>query len=230
MKGYFGHDGVSITRKSKSAAPLYLLLLGVFFNIGPLLFGTHPGSSNNQPVARTAAIERPAGFVGPLPPPEVAQAATVDADWHQAETDPAWAPSGDFLSKLRGMSGILVLISILIVVSLNLLKKTLPQLGPSAAGARPLMKVIARQAISAGVELCVVQIGPKNLVLSISEQSGVQTVTELSNEDLEPGQASDPVVPTTLAAEVARPTAGQVYGQIFRQYLGIIPGLGAPKR
>ncbi len=102
---------------------------------------------------------------------------------------------------------------------------------------KPVLKVVARQALSSAVQLCVVQVGSKNLVLSVSE-SGAQAICELTPEELLAGQPDPPALVLSTTGEGApgefsapvQPTAAQVYGQIFKQYLGIFPRFGSPKR
>ena len=74
------------------------------------------------------------------------------------------------------------------------------------------MKVVARQGLIQGVQLCVVQIGPKNLVLSVAESGTVQTVCELTSEEIAAATAPDPnlvagVLPAVRSRLPARFTA-----------------------
>lgn len=221
MRSPFGPDGVSLNRQSKGSAPGLLLLLALFFFVLPLFLQRH-----NPPAAPQPTVAVAANFTGPQQSPQDVQAQQA---WREPETEASWAPSRDFTGRLSSMAGITLAVSLLIVVTLNLFKKQLGGLnGVGPAGARPLMKVVARQGLTQGVQLCVVQVGPKNLVLSVAEGGNVQTVCELTADEIAAATAPDPNAAPALP--VVRPTAGQVYGQIFKQYFGVIPGFGAPKR
>ena len=234
MRGLFGNDGISTTGKSNHA-PLLLLGLGVFFFLAPLLFGSGHSRHRNLPVESGPTF----GQLAPDSSYGAAHAATFvgpvqTVPWSETENEPDWSPSDPFVAKLKSIGGMLALVCVLVVFSLKLMQRRLPQFAARGSKAGPVLKVVARQGLTASVQLVVVQVGSKNLVLSVSDH-GAQTICEMTPEEISPVSSVAPGVidgegGTVAIQENVRPSASEVYGQIFKQYLGIFPKVGAPKR
>ena len=127
-------------------------------------------------------------------------------------------PTMEFSSQLRRIVLSLLVITALIAFTLRAARNHIPALG----GNKPLsfMKVLAREAISPTQSLALVQVGPKILLVGLSEQN-MTTLSEFTDADIES------LIPK--APEPEARTAKSVYGDVLRHYLSIVPGLGAKK-
>jgi flagellar biogenesis protein FliO len=154
--------------------------------------------------------------------PAAAKTTEPELDWNQD-----YGPQINFKEKLQSIIINLLIITGLIFITVKFLQKFYPNIGKPMGQATPLMQVLSTTTISPGINLCLVQVCNKNMVLAITEHS-VSSICEISGEDLAKAQeAAD--LPTESPISAGSPltkSPKQVYGDILRHYLSIIPGMG----
>jgi flagellar biogenesis protein FliO len=151
-----------------------------------------------------------------------AKPADGELDWSQD-----YGPQINFKEKLQSIIINLFIITGLIFLTVKFLQKFYPNVGKLPAQATPLMQVLSTTTISPGINLCLVQVCNKNMVLAITEHS-VSSICEISEEELakarEQSEISSGAVGPMVGPLAKSPK--QVYGDILRHYLSIIPGVG----
>ena len=161
-------------------------------------------------------------FVGPQPVENPNQPA-----WLASADEPEWAPSQPFVKKLQSVTLILLVMTAFIGITLKGVQKYFPGVLAQAVAPKPgsLMNVIAKETVAPGFNLCLVEIGPKIMLLGLTEGS-ISTICELTPEELAKAREATQA-PATPSAPQKQPS--EVYRDILRHYLSIFPGMG-PKR
>lgn len=197
--------------------------------------------------AKPATTKRlPEGSLGPLPtpvlsvsPPPVAvvppassaeAAETVESVRNEA---PAQEPSVmafrreptlDFSYHLRRVIVSLLLTVVLIAATLKVVQKFLPAWAGGKSARGSFMNILAREAIGPGQSLALVRVGPKVLLVGLSEHS-MSTLCEFSESEQAELLPADP----SSSPPAEKPDPQKVYGDILRHYLSIVPGMGVKK-
>ncbi|MBT9583611.1 flagellar biosynthetic protein FliO [bacterium] len=185
----------------------------------PALTGSAPlqagGQPDPQPTTVVAVDPHPAVTKISLPPAQAREPAVVR---------PTQDPTIDFSYHLRRVVFSLLLIIVMIGVTLKMLQKFLPGMAGSKSTPGSFLNILAREAVGPSQSLALVKVGPKVLLVGLSEQS-MTTLCEFSEADLAAllpasPQAAEPVDPAT---------SKNLYGDVLRHYLSIVPGMGAKK-
>lgn len=209
--------------------PKYAITFGVISMVVLMLplFWSPVDSQPITPLARetprtvSQVLSRPSGFVGPMQPAapqdfttEETQA-VVFPERHQAD------PSFEFASHLRRAVISLLVVILLIGVTLKLLQKHLPALAGKSK-TKSFMEVLGRETVGPGQTFTLVKVGPKILLVGLTEQS-MTTLCEFSESEWSLLLAQE------AELQVETPEKAKVYGSILKHYLSIVPGMGAKK-
>lgn len=172
---------------------------------------------NSQPITPLAVYTPepqvlPEGHQGPLQPAPPVTAADYPTE-----------PTFEFSRHLRRMVLSLFGVTVLIAVTLKLLEKQLPGMAGRGRKRNSFMEVLARESMTPQHSLALVKVGGKFLLVGMCEQS-MSTLCELSEADL-----ADYLKPEETPDGQISPPPGQVYSNILKHYLSIVPGMGARK-
>jgi flagellar biosynthetic protein FliO len=188
------------------------------------LSGAPLASPASQPVASTAQPVAPAP--GAIPP------ATV-----RPLEQTAWPPvdgssttqGSTFLIRLQKMLLVLALVSLLIWVILRLAAPRMAGLANGPNARRRLLNVLERHSLGPGRGLLLVEAAGRYLLLGTSEH-GVQTLAELSSEEI---QAARETCPPAADAEKDRPAVEapkNLVREVLAQHLSALPTLSSRQR
>jgi len=133
-------------------------------------------------------------------------------------------PTLDFSYHLRRVIVSLLLTVVLIAATLKVVQKFLPAWAGGKAARGSFLNILAREAIGPGQSLALVRVGPKVLLVGLSDHS-MNTLCEFSES--EQAELVPPETPSQPQTE--KPDPQKVYGDILRHYLSIVPGLGVKK-
>jgi flagellar biogenesis protein FliO len=204
---------------------LAILLLPVFWsplNNQPI---TPFASGTPRTVAETLYPEQTLkpNFQGPLQPAPVAEPPVRESETIAPPL--RRDPSFEFANYLRRTVLSLLGVTILIGLSLKLMQRYLPGLA-AAPRKKPWMNVLAREAIGPNQSLALVRVGTRVLLVGLCEQN-MTTLCELNESEvaemLEPPPAAAPSEPGS--GDQPR----NLYGDVLRHYLSIVPGMGTKK-
>lgn len=208
---------------------LMVLLMPVFWsplNDQKISFPEQRSTLNVTQVLSHASVQP--GFVGPMQPAEaVAEPASTDSEplhLRSAERG-AYRPAFDFSVYVRRMVFSLLGITLLIGLTLKALQKHLPGLAGKPKNA--WMNVLAREGISPTQSIALIQVGPRILLVGLSEHN-MSTLCELSQSEVSEMLAPPPLPDNASPTEQPVPPKN-VYADILRHYLSIVPGLGVKK-
>lgn len=193
---------------------------------GPSPSADPTAATTATPSASPSASGTPAPLVSATPVAVASAHSTKPADG-ELDWSQDYGPQINFKEKLQSIIINLFVITGLIFLTVKFLQKFYPNVGKVPAQAAPLMQVISTTTISPGINLCLVQVCNKNMVLAITEHS-VSSICEISEEELakarEQSEISSGAVGPVVGPLAKSPK--QVYGDILRHYLSIIPGVG----
>lgn len=185
-------------------------------NSTPSASATATANATPTPEARTTPSSGgPSPNASPSSPPEI--------DW---QSEPG--PNLDFKAKLQKIITNLLLITALVFITAKILQKYYVSGGFGRTAKKPLMEVLATTQIGPSANLCLVQVCNKTMVLAMTEHS-VTTVCEITQEELEIARQADPTEAASTTVPPLTKAPSQVYGDILRHYLSIIPGFGEKK-
>jgi flagellar biogenesis protein FliO len=178
--------------------------------------------------ATTAALQespRSATPIAPVPPLALASSSPTVQVEEPPPARPTQDPTIDFSYHLRRVVLSLLFTIAMIALTLKLLQKHLPGLaGVAQATPGSFLNILAREAVGPTQSLALVRVGPKILLVGLCEQS-MTTLCELSEAELQAMMPNE-----AAAAESADPPASKnLYGDVLRHYLSIVPGMGAKK-
>lgn len=209
-------------------APIILVVLSLLLFVLPTFLSPRQAHVSYAPIEGTKVNDMlSTPFVGPVQP---TSAATPEvSNWpHSDEAD--WAPNSEFTTRLQKVILVLLFMCAFIGIALRAVNKMFPGLLNKAAGgaAMPgtLMNILERQTVAPGVHLCVVEVAGKTMMLGFTE-GNINQICELSPEDVQKAREAAVVPAVTVSPDQIRPAA--IYGRILRQYLSIIPGMGAKR-
>ena len=174
------------------------------------------GQPDPQPTTVVAAGPAAPVTTISLPPAQAERPAVVR---------PTQDPTIDFSYHLRRVVFSLLLIIVMIGVTLKVLQKFLPGMAGSKTTPGSFLNILAREAVGPGQSLALVKVGPKVLLVGLSEQS-MTTLCEFSEADL---VALLPGSPQTVESVDQAVPSKNLYGDVLRHYLSIVPGMGAKK-
>lgn len=181
----------------------------------PVLAGATPTGVAPAGVASTGVTPAASPVVAALPEAPAQEASVVTLRRE---------PTLDFSYHLRRMILSLLLTVVLIAATLKVVQKFLPAWAGGKATRGSFLNILAREAIGPGQSLALVRVGPKVLLVGLSEQS-MTTLCEFSES--EQAELMPPESPAQTPAE--KPDPQKVYGDILRHYLSIVPGMGVKK-
>lgn len=196
---------------------LTFLIVSVAVLLLPVIYSP-VNSQPITPLATATAVESP--LVSPSPSPSVSVGTVHQAPAADNHVSPAPEATFDFASHLRRMLMSLVLVMVLIGVTLRLFGRYLPG---SASRPISLMKILAREPLGPQQSIALVQVGPKVLLLGLSEHN-MSNLCEFSEAEL-----ASLLAPAEEAQSADRPEPSKVYGDILKHYLSIVPGMGVKK-
>lgn len=176
---------------------------------------------NSQPI--TPLARETIVSASPAPTSQISSAGPIESTPQlqpTPEVSVAPEPTFDFAAHLRRMLLSLVFVMVLIGITLRLFGRYLPG---AAARPRSFMNVLARESLGPHQSLALVQVGPKVLLVGLTDQS-MTTLCEFSE-----GELAALLAPAEESLTAERPEPTKVYGDILRHYLSIVPGMGVKK-
>lgn len=203
-------------------------ILSVLMFLLPVFF---PPTERSEPASRPvfsdsapAATPLPENFVGPaLPSPRPVAAQNFQSAAPVSESE-RLDPSTEIAHHLRRVFLSLIVTIVVIGITFKLFGKHLP--GLMGQRKSSWMTVLGRETVGPTQSVALMRVGKRVLLVGISDH-GMNTLSEFSAEEADEMLAPPPVPEGDAAPQ---PTPREIYGNILRQYLAIVPGMGGKKK